>query len=84
MHHKWNSRENVFAEKHFYINTQKFVLAVIEIKLIIEKLKTFSYIRYLFNDVKRSSEILASEEVLNITLYNILHLFVKVRSFTFV
>ena len=73
----------VVAEKYIHINTQKFGLKVIDIKAIVEKLKSFSYIRDFFNDIKRSSEIPVSEEVLNVTLYNILHLYIKIRSFTF-
>ena len=35
----------VVAEKYFHINTQKFGLAAIDIKVIVEKLKSFSTIR---------------------------------------
>ena len=73
----------VVAEKYFQINTQKFGLTVIDVKMIVEKLKSFSYIRGFFNDIKHSSETPVSEEVLNVTLCNILHLYIKVRSFTF-
>ena len=73
----------VVAEKYFHINTQKFGLAAIDIKVIVEKLKSFSTIRDFFDDIKHSSEIPVSEEVLNVTLYNILHLYIKVRSFAF-
>ena len=51
--------------------------------MIVEKLTSFSHIRDFFNDIKHSSEIPVSEEVLNVMLYNILHLYIKVRSFTF-
>ena len=41
--------------------SQKFGLAVIDTKVIVEKLKSFSYIRDFFNDIKHSSERSVSE-----------------------
>lgn len=70
------------TEKRSHLNIQKFGLAVIDIKVIVEKLKSFSYIRDFFN-IKHSSKMPVSEEALNDTLYNTLHLYIKVWSFTF-
>lgn len=56
------------AEKYFHINAQKFGLAVIDKKVIDEKLKLFSYIRDFFNDIKHSYEIPLPEEVLQVYL----------------
>ena len=59
-------------------NTLKFGLVVIDTKVIFEKIKLFSYIRDFLNDIKHSSEIPVSEEVLNVTLHDMLHLYIKV------
>ena len=56
------------AEKYFHINAQKFGLAVIDKKVIDEKLKLFSYIRDFFNDLKHSYEIPLPEEILLVHL----------------
>ena len=73
----------IIAEKYFHISTLKFGLRDIDINGIVEKLRAFSYIKDYFNDIKHSSEIPVSEEVVYATLYNVLHLYIKVRSFTF-
>ena len=73
----------VIAEKYFHISTLKFGLRHIDINDIVEKLRSFSYIKDYFSEIKHLSEIPVSEEVSYTTLHNILHLYIKVRSFTF-
>lgn len=81
--HKWNNRKNhnweSFPNKHTKVLFSSYFLY----KYFIEKLKIFSYLRDFFNNDKHSCRKPVSKQFLNITLYKVLHLYIKVWAFIF-
>ena len=83
VYHKWNSRENLCRSWELFPYKCTKIWISSWYKGDRWKIKIIFLYQGFFNDIKHFPKIPVSEEVLNVTLYNIWHLYIKVQSFTF-